>query len=184
MTASGHINLVPGTAALVNSGGTMWRLRSLVAMGHDASRIARALAVHPQTIQKILRGDAESVSAQLRDRASRLWDAWWDKRPPEQTCGQRRIADTARRQAKRLGWCPPLGLDEDQLDEPGYRPYSRYRAATGTGTAGEFRVVTASGPRATARSVHRRHSQPAARSLPLRSSGASLPACDDGGVQT
>jgi hypothetical protein len=37
-----------------------------------------------------------------------------------------------------LGWCPPLGLDEDELDEPGYRPYSRYRAAAGTGTAGEF----------------------------------------------
>jgi hypothetical protein len=139
MTASGHINLAPGTAALVNSGSTMWRLRSLVAMGHDATRIARALAVHPQTIQKILRGEAESVSAQLSDRAGRLWDAWWDKRPPEQTCGQRRVADAARRQAERHGWCPPLGLDEDELDEPGYRPYSRYRAATGTGTAGEFR---------------------------------------------
>ena len=44
----------------------------------------------------------------------------------------------ARRRAERCGWCPPLGLDEDELDEPGYRPYSRYREATGTGTAGEF----------------------------------------------
>jgi hypothetical protein len=140
MTASGHTNLASATGALVDSGGTMWRLRSLVAMGHDATRIANALGVHPQTVQKILRGDADSVSPQLRDRAGRLWDAWWDKRPPEQTLGQRRVAEGARRQAERLGWCPPLALDEDELDEPGYRPYSRYRAATGTGTAGEFRT--------------------------------------------
>jgi hypothetical protein len=126
-------------AAPVDSGGTMWRLRSLVAMGHDATRMAHALGVHPQTVQKILRGDADTVSSRLRDRASRLWDTWWDKRPPEQTPSQRHAADTARRQAERLGWCPPLGLDEDELDQPGYRPYARYRAATGTGTAGEFR---------------------------------------------
>jgi hypothetical protein len=126
-------------AAPVDCGGTMWRLRSLVAMGHDATRMAHALGVHPQTVQEILRGDADTVSSRLRDRASRLWDAWRDKRPPEQTPSQRHAADTARRQAQRLGWCPPLGLDEDELDEPGYRPYARYRAATGTGTAGEFR---------------------------------------------
>jgi hypothetical protein len=136
VTDTGHRSR---TAAHVECGGTMWRLRSLVAMGHDATRIARALGLHPQTVQRILRGDADTVSSRLRDSAARLWDAWWDKRPPEQTRSQRRIADAARRQAERLGWCPPLGLDEDELDEPGYRPYSGYRAATGTGTAGEFR---------------------------------------------
>lgn len=40
-------------------------------MGHDASRIARALGVHPQTVQKILRGDADTVSPRLRSSASR-----------------------------------------------------------------------------------------------------------------
>jgi plasmid maintenance system antidote protein VapI len=127
------------SAAPVDSGGTMWRLRSLVAMGHDATRIARALGLHPQTVQEILRGDADTVSSRLREHTGRLWDAWWDKRPPEQTASQRHAAAAARQQAERLGWCPPLGLDEDELDEPGYRPYSRYRAAAGTGTAGEFR---------------------------------------------
>jgi hypothetical protein len=128
------------TAAHVDSGGTMWRLRSLVAMGHDATRIAHALNVHPQAIQKILRGEAATVTADVRDRACQLWDAWWDKRPPELTQTQRRTADAARHRAEVLGWCPPLGLDEDELDEPGYRPYSRYRAAVGTGTAGEFHM--------------------------------------------
>lgn len=137
MTALTQTGYPTRSAAYVDSGGTMWRLRSLVAMGHDATRIARALGVRPQTVQKILRGDADTVNPQLRNRASQLWDTWWDKRPPEQTRTQRRNAAAARRQAERLDWCPPLGLDEDDLDEPGYRPYSRYRAATGTGTAEE-----------------------------------------------
>jgi hypothetical protein len=137
---------VASPAAHVDAGGTMWRLRSLVAMGHDASRIAQALRVRPKTIQKLLRGEADAVSPELRDLACQLWDAWWDKRPPERTRHERRAAATARGRAERHGWCPPLGLDEDELDEPGYRPYSHYRAAAGTGLAVEFRPVASMRP--------------------------------------
>jgi len=139
MTAVAAIGLATDTAANVNAGGTMWRLRSLVAMGHDARRIADALRVCPDVIQVILSGEAETVNSGLRDLTCELWDAWWDKRPPERTCSEIGRAAAARRRAELAGWCTPLGLDEDQLDEPGYRPYVRYRAATGTGTAGEFR---------------------------------------------
>jgi hypothetical protein len=96
----------------------------------------------PAVIQQLLRGEADAVTPELRDLACQLWDAWWDKRPPERTLGERRKARLARRRAETEGWCPPLGLDEDELDEPGYRPYSRYRPATGTGIAGEFRPTT------------------------------------------
>jgi len=139
MTAVAATGLATAAAAKVDAGGTMWRLRSLVAMGHDARRIADALRVRPDVIQVILRGEADTVSSGLRDLACELWDAWWDKCPPERTRGERGRAGAARRQAELAGWCTPLGLDEDLLDEPGYRPYARYRAATGTGTAGEFR---------------------------------------------
>jgi len=139
MTVLAATGLGSGTAGDVDAGGTMWRLRSLVAMGHDARRIADALRVRPDVTQAILRGEAETVSSALRDLACQLWDAWWDKRPPERTRAERARARAARRRAELAGWCTPLGLDEDQLDEPGYRPYARYRAATGTGTAGEFR---------------------------------------------
>jgi hypothetical protein len=128
--------VITETTAPVDSGGTMWRLRSLVAMGHDAGRIAHALTLSPRTIEKILGGQADAVSPELRDLVRQLWDAWWDKRPPEQSRSERRAAGAARRRAKRCGWCPPLGLDEDELDQPGYRPYSRYREAMGTGTSG------------------------------------------------
>jgi len=137
------------TAAQVDAGGTMWRLRSLVAMGHDAGRIAAALKLSPQLVETVVRGQAGAVSADLRDLVCQLWDAWWDKRPPELSRSDRRAAGAARRRAERCGWCPPLGLDEDELDEPGYRPYSRYREATGTGTAEDFT------PRGTARAGRR-----------------------------
>jgi hypothetical protein len=141
----------------VDATGTMWRMRSLVAMGHDGTRIARALAVSPQTIRKLLRGEERQVSAHLRDLACQLWNAWWDKRPPQRTRDERRAAASARHQAQRRGWCTPLGLDEDELDEPGYRPYSRYRPATGTGIAGEFRPAANAAPAlwTHARVVHR-----------------------------
>jgi hypothetical protein len=143
----GHGGLPPARAtAQLDSGGTMWRLRSLVAMGHDGTRIARALSVRPQIVREILRGDKHVVSVQLRDLTCQLWDAWWDKRPPERTPEERRAAAAARRRAERLGWCTPLGLDEDELDEPGYRPYSRYRPGTGTGIAGMSCAIATTTP--------------------------------------
>ena len=146
MTAAADVTSAhpTGTAVLrLDAGGTMWRLRSLVAMGHDANRIALALQESPKAIQKLLRGETADVTLELGDLTCELWNAWWDKRPPERTCTERRLASAARRRAQRHDWCPPLGLDEDQFDEPGYRPYSRYRDATGTGVAMDFHPITA-----------------------------------------
>ena len=122
-----------------DAGGTTWRLRSLIAMGHDSTRIARAMNVRAHTIQKLVRGEAATVSPEVRDLACQLWDAWWDKRPPEATRSQRHAAAAARRRAERSGWPAAAGLNEDELDEPGYRPFSSYRPAEGTGIAGDFR---------------------------------------------
>ncbi len=128
-----------GASTRLDAGGTTWRLRSLIAMGHDSTRIARAMNVRPHTIQKLVRGEAATVSPEIRDLACQLWDAWWDKRPPEATRSQRRAAAAARRRAERSGWPAAAGLNEDELDEPGYRPFCRYRPAEGTGIAGDFR---------------------------------------------
>lgn len=148
MTTVAATGLASSTAAAaaadVDAGGTMWRLRSLVAMGHDGRRIANALDVDADAIQAILRGDSTTVSPSLRDLTCQLWDAWWDKRPPERTVSEHERARAARSLAEHACWCPPLGLDEDELDEPGYRPYSRYREASGTGIATDFRPSCAS----------------------------------------
>ena len=126
------------SSGLVDAGGSMWRLRSLVAMGHDTSRIARALRTRPRMIRELVRGDVDVVSPQFRDLACQLWEAWWDKRPPERTPTECRAATRARHRAQASNWCTPLGLDEEFLDDSDYRPYSIYRHATGTGVAADF----------------------------------------------
>lgn len=130
----------------LDAGGTTWRLRSLVAMGHDSTRIARALNVRPETIRALVRGDAATVSPAFRDLACQLWNAWWDKSPPERTWAERRAASAARRRAARNRWPCPLGLDEPDpetgdpgMDGLGYRPWRGWHPATGTGIAPDFR---------------------------------------------
>jgi hypothetical protein len=122
----------------IDAGGTAWRMRSLMAMGHDATRIARALAVSPDLVRRLIRGDCQTVTVAFHVLACRLWDAWWDKTPPERTAAERRAATRARHQAERHNWPAAAGLDEELLDTPGYRPRCRYRPATGTGIAADF----------------------------------------------
>lgn len=122
----------------MNANGTAWRMRSLIAMGHDATRIARALGVSPGLVQRLIRGERQTVTVSFHVQASRLWDAWWDKTPPERTAVERRAASRARHQAEHHNWPAAAGLDEELLDTPGYRPRCHYRPATGTGIAADF----------------------------------------------
>jgi hypothetical protein len=75
------------------------------------------------------------VSTTLRDAITELYDAWWDKRAPERTRFERAAATAARRRAIAGNWCAGAGLDDDQLDLPGYRPASGWKHARGTGPA-------------------------------------------------
>jgi hypothetical protein len=124
--------------ARVDANGIAWRLRSLVAMGHDCARIARALGARPELVRRVVRGQARTVSAGFQASAIRLWDAWWDKTPPRHTTAGKRAATRALRLAEANNWPAGAGLDEDDVDRPGYRPWCRYRPATGTGTAADF----------------------------------------------
>ena len=141
------------SACRVDANATMWRLRSLAAMGHDATRIARALGTHPVYVHRVIHGYARTVPAAFRDDVIVLWDAWWDKTPPLDSPARRRAAARACRLAQTNDWPAAAGLDEDQLDQPGYRPWCRYRPATGTGTAPEITPATLRATRPTARDI-------------------------------
>jgi hypothetical protein len=136
-TGPGRLATVNATAR-IDAKGTMWRLRSLVAMGHNSARIARALHVHSALVRRLVRGQCRTVTCGFRAAACQLWDAWWDKTPPRRTPAERRAAGRALHEAARHDWPAAAGLDEDLLDEPGYRPWCQYRPAAGTGTAPDF----------------------------------------------
>jgi hypothetical protein len=146
--ASGNTRAQPGTATAVltvtspalprarlDATGTRLRLRALHVMGHGSARIARAVGVHPTTIRKLVRGDAGTVSQQLRGAIAGLYDAWWDKRAPGRTRAERAAATAARNRAMAGDWCAAAALDDDWLDIPGYQPEYGWKPATGTGTA-------------------------------------------------
>jgi hypothetical protein len=119
-------------------GGTMWRLRALVAMGHTCSRMAVATGIPPATLRRIVRGEALTISPQLRQAVIALFDAWWDKTPPQRTRREKLAARGALKRASLNHWPPPSGLDEDGLDRPGYQPQSGWRPARGTGVADDY----------------------------------------------
>jgi hypothetical protein len=119
----------------VDATGSMWRLRSLVAMGHTTGRIATALGVSSSLIGPLIRGERATVAASLRDDITRLFGAWWDKRPPRRTRAERAAACKARQRAAVHNWPCPASLDEDALDLPGYTPTERWRYAHGSGIA-------------------------------------------------
>jgi len=134
----------PATAASagprrVDAGGTRLRLRALHVMGHGCARIARAAGASEQAIQKITRGQTATVRPGLRDAVTAVYDAWWDKRAPGHTRYERAAATAARRRAATGNWCAAAGLDDDQLDIPGYQPAWGWRPAAGTGVAGDIR---------------------------------------------
>jgi transcriptional regulator with XRE-family HTH domain len=128
--------------ARVDAGGTRLRLRALHVMGHTCARIARAVGASDKTIRKLLRGDAKTISLRLRDAIAEVYDAWWDKRPPERTHAERAAARAARRRAIAGNWCAGAALDDDQLDTPGYRPDHGWKPATGTGPAPDVHPPT------------------------------------------
>ena len=121
--------------ARLDAAGSRLRLRALHVMGHSSARIARATGVREKTIRKLVRGDARTVSPQLRDAIADLYDAWWDKRAPGRTRFERGAATAARKRAIAGNWCAAAALDDDLLDTPGYRPRHGWKPATGTGTA-------------------------------------------------
>ena len=129
MTATAEIS------APVDAIGTRLRLRALGAMGHSQTRIARALGQPIWVINRIMGGVTRVVSPQLRADALALYDSWWCLRPPERTRAERIAAAAARARAERCRWCTGAGLDDDELDVPGYRPRSTYRPAEGVGVA-------------------------------------------------
>jgi hypothetical protein len=123
--------------AHISVSGAQLRVRALIAMGHSTQRIARGLGhgTSARAIRRIARGDTTAIPPGLRRRIGRLYEHWWDLVPPERTAAERDAAVAARRWAKYRRWCTGAGLDDDELDQPGYEPHCAWRPATGTGVA-------------------------------------------------
>jgi len=135
MTAVAEVPVTQSAGRRVSAASTRLRLRALGAMGHSDDRIARPLGLSRSVVTKIINRTTRTVTPALRADVIALYDAWWDKRPPENTPAERAAAALARNRARRRRWCTGMGLDDDDLDAPGYQPLCTWRPATGTGIA-------------------------------------------------
>src|SRR5436190_17143480 len=119
-------------------GGIMWRLRALIAMGHTCSRMAVATGIPAATLRRVVRGQVHTIRPELRQTAIALFDAWWDKTPPQRTRQEELAVGNALKRAALNDWPTAAGLDEDELDQPGYQPQYGWRHARGTGVADDY----------------------------------------------
>jgi hypothetical protein len=74
---------------------------------------------------------------ELRQGVTELFDASWDKTPRCRARDEKLVVRHARNRAAQNNWPCPAGLDEDELDQSGYRPRCDWLPAVGTGAAGQ-----------------------------------------------
>jgi hypothetical protein len=142
-----------------DAAGTRLRLRALVAVGHPAVSLAAEADLTPRAVWDLLRGTTMTVSPAVHAGIAALYDRMWDQLPEERTAAQRRAVSAARGRAARNGWPPPMGLDDERIDDPRYRPRAQWRlvagaracpaqAVAGPGRRGSRRARGLEGPRA------------------------------------
>ena len=131
---------VVSASTQLDAGGTTWRLRSLIAMGHDSSRIARAMNVRPEPIRELVRGDTATVSPRVPRPGLPAMERLVGQAPAgNQPAASARPPPPPGDGPNATAGPRPRAWTKTLLDEPGYRPFCRYRPAAGTGIAGDFR---------------------------------------------
>lgn len=122
-------------------GGTTWRIRGLMAMGHSPERIEAAAGMDTGAVDYLLKGSISAVDADTISAVGAVYTKWWDKTPPVMDAA----AYEAISEAIDNNWPTPLGLDDPDsetgflgMDAANYAPTEKWRHAEGTGTAPEI----------------------------------------------
>lgn len=113
------VEAVLADGAKVDGAGTTLRVRALVALGWSQSKIAARLGITRANFTLTERGQ---VTARTARAVARLYDELSMTLPPENNQRERIAASRARGYAAQRGWMPPLGLDDERLDDPTYVP--------------------------------------------------------------
>jgi len=103
------VSLDPDPNALVDSTGTVRRLRALVAMGQPQGVLAERSGCSYTYISTLTHGQRATVTVALAQAVQRAYDELSMVVGP---------SEQARKRARRLGWDGPLAWDEDTIDDP------------------------------------------------------------------
>lgn len=111
---------------VVDSTGTVRRLRALCRAGWSRAQLAALLGIQKPNVQALVAG-RERVTRRTRDAVRAIYDTHWQG-PPDPTTGTDRARLTrARRTAERHGWAAPMDWDDNLgphgIDNPAATPY-------------------------------------------------------------
>lgn len=126
LTASEPVPESPGPTAL----GARRRLRALAARSWTPGAIESQTGMPAALISHWTEGRG-TISPDLADAITGVFNRLWDRDPPDATAEERRAAEKARARAVTGRWAPPLAWDDDKIDLPdgkpelGWRPTSR-----------------------------------------------------------
>jgi hypothetical protein len=126
--------MVEQVAARRDATGARRRLRALIALGHPAASLAHWLQIPPRRVSSVVYGTTATVTPCVHAAVCDLYDQLWNVPPPERTLAERNAAAAARTLAASRGWPTPMGLDDDRIDDPAYRPRAHWRPTTGSDT--------------------------------------------------
>lgn len=107
-------------SGLAPAAGSALRLEALATLGWSFAVIGERLGMDAMVMLRvrrqpnILRAKADAIAA--------VYDELWDTHAPTTTRAERISAVRTVRFAERHGFLPPMALDDDLLDTPGYRP--------------------------------------------------------------
>jgi transcriptional regulator with XRE-family HTH domain len=110
--------IAPGT--LVGGTGTRRRVQALVARGWSQARLAGQLGLTGSNFAAMMRRD--QVTAGTARAVRDMYDRLWNQAPPENGQRERIAAARARNYAAQRGWVPPLGWDDEVIDDPAAPP--------------------------------------------------------------
>lgn len=102
--------------AYVDSAGTRRRLQALVAIGYSLTALGRNLGIAPTNMVAMMQRPRVTQWHAREVRA--LYGRLWNQPPTPVTRGQRGAVTRARAMARRNGWPPPAGWDDDLIDLP------------------------------------------------------------------
>lgn len=128
--ASSRANLTQqyGDGLLVDSAGTVRRIRALACLGWSCQAVAEASGLrHLNAIHRLRERPPAHVMKLTADAVAEAYELLSMRYPPTAEPNQRRGVLRVQSLAKSRKWAPPLAWDDDTIDDPAATPMGRVR---------------------------------------------------------
>jgi len=113
-----HYLAATGRPLLIDSTGSVRRVRALQAAGWTLDQAAAAGDLPVDTLRQLLRNRAPTITRRTADRIATGYQRLLELPDPVGP-----YANRNRRRAAALGWLPPEAWEDDQLDDPDAQPW-------------------------------------------------------------